>query len=238
MQPKLTSIKQPSNFGYPVIEGRNLLQDGDLEGALLAFTYAIEGNDNLSAAYAGRGDTLISLRRFTEALEDYSKSLEIEITPEVLASRCNTYRLTAAFELALEDCNNALAIDPQNVTAHIAAAMLFLEKDQLNLAQKEADVAIRIDPSSIEAVLAASQIAIAEGDSEAAIVALSRCIEIDQSNPECYWHRGFLYTALGQIKLAIEDMQAVLDLGDPNIHGRLMLEAGTVLRQFGEHPDD
>ena len=228
---------QPDNDDSTLREANELNQLGNLESALILYTNAINDGEDLASAYAGRGSTLMKLRRFREAIDDLTQSLNLELSADVLSNRCNAYRLTSSLISARQDCMDAITLDEDNVSAHIASAMLLVEEEQLALARDEVNIAIEIDPAAAEAMFALSQIEMAVGDTNAAVAALTKCIGIDITDPICHWHRGFLYSSLGLIQEAIQDMQVVLDHGDPEIHGQLMLEAGTLMRQYGEDPD-
>lgn len=227
----------PGNDYSALDEANELNQLGNLGSALILYTNAINDGKDLTSAYAGRGSTFMKLRRFREAIEDFTKSLNLERSADVLSNRCNAYRLTSSLLLAQQDCVDAIALDDENVSAHIAFAMLFVEEEQLAKARDEVNIAIEIDPFAAEAMFVLSQIEMAVGNTNAAVEALTKCIEIDITDPICYWHRGFLYSSLGKIDEAIQDMGVVLDNGDPEVHGQLMLEAGTLMRQYGTDPD-
>jgi tetratricopeptide (TPR) repeat protein len=228
---------RPGSPGQDVELPSEIQSSSDLEKSLAEYTAAIDRGDGSASTYSGRGAILMQLRQFRDAIDDFTKSLEYELDADVLSSRCNAYRLTANFNSAREDCKTALNLDENNVQAHIAYAMLLVEEGQFAGAREQAEAAIELKPDSSEALFALSQVEMADGDPKAALDALSKCIEVDITDPTCYWHRGFLYSSLGQIDQAIEDMKAVLKYGDPEIHGQLMLEAGTVLRQYGVDPD-
>lgn len=217
-------------------KGNELLQARRYEQALHAYDDAIAAGEDLAGAYAGRGRAYAALRRFREAVEDYDASLKYDRTADVLASRCNALRLLARPAEAMEDCEEAISLDSDNVDAHLASALLWLEQNDLNKARAEVGAAEEINPKSAEAQYALAQIEVAAGEYEAAATALSECIELDPSQPRYYWDRGFIHYSLGRFEEAKADMRAVLEYGDPETDGELMFNAGKLLRSLGEEP--
>ena len=61
---------------------------------------------------------------------------------------------------------------------------------------------------------------------------LTKGIEISPTQPKYYWERGFLYYVAGQVTKAKEDMQKVLDNGNPETDGELLLNAGSLLKSL------
>ena len=227
-----TRIGEPTSF---LEEGEELLRLRRYEQAIAVYNQAVESGEDLAKAYAGRGHTYVGLRHFDKAASDYTTSLEYDRTPVVLASRCNAYRMLAKFLLAMDDCNEAVSLDPNNAETHIALAMLFLEQKKTHQARAEVNTAKQIDPEYVNAQYVLAQIELAEGHLKAAATALSECIEMDQSQPVYYWERGFIYYSLGKIDQAKEDMRSVLSYGVPDVDGELMFKAGKMLRSLGEN---
>ena len=218
----------------PVSVGDQLFQARQYEQAISAYDEAIEAGNDLARAYAGRGHAYTALRRFDEAVSDYTSSLEYDRASEVLASRCNAFRMLAETTLATDDCNAAIELDPDNANAHLALAALYLEQNNINQARAAASTAQELDPESANAHYVLAQVEVVVGNREAAADALSKCIELDQAELPCYWERGFIYYSLGKIDEAKEDMRSVLERGNPEFDGELMYNAGKLLQTLGE----
>lgn len=218
----------------PVSVGDQLFQAKQYEQAISAYDEAIEAGNDLARAYAGRGHAYNALRHFDEAVSDYTASLEYDRVSEVLASRCNAFRMLAETTRAIDDCNAAVELDPKNAHAHMALAALYLEQNNIDQARAEASTAQELDPESANAHYVLAQVEVVVGNLEAAAAALSKCIELDQSEIVCYWERGFIYYSLGKVDQAREDMRSVLERGDPEFDGELMYNAGKLLHTLGE----
>lgn len=157
-------------------------------------------------------------------------------TADVLASRCNALRLLAKPAEAMNDCKEAASLDPNNLDAHLALAMLYLEQSNRDGARTEVSAARDIDPQSAKTQYVLAQIELAAGNYEAASAALTECIGLEPAEPRCYWDRGFIYYSLGKVEEAKQDMRAILEYGDPETDGELMFNAGKLLRTLGEEP--
>jgi len=208
--------------------------DGDYDEAFQLFSKAIELGGDLSRAHAATGTLYVIWRRYPEALDEYSKALELERTPDILIGRCNVYRLLLRVPEALQDCNEAIALKPDDTEIYLVLASLYLEKQDYAEARAQADNVLRLDPENDKAVFTTAMIDLAEGQADKAFDQLSLAISMNSKEPRYYWERGFLSIALGKIDQARTDMQSVLDVADPKKDGDLMLFAGSQLQILGD----
>jgi tetratricopeptide (TPR) repeat protein len=225
----------PSTPDY-VSEGTYHLNQGAYEDAVNAYTEAIQSRDNLALAYRGRGDAYTAQRKFQKALEDYSASLDKARTPDILIRRCKVYRILNKPELALEDCNAALSLEEEAVDAYVARAGVYLQQNDIVSARADINTALELNPDSVKAYYTQSQIETVQGNLDAAIDALNKCIDLEPENLTCYWDRGYLFYAMGQVEEAREDMEYIVEVGDPSVQGELMYQAGNILRTLGDNP--
>ena len=71
--------------GGPLMAGLARLQLRDNEAALKSFTEAIARDPKLATAYDRRGDAYLKLGKFTDAVADFDKFLELETNPMAAA---------------------------------------------------------------------------------------------------------------------------------------------------------
>jgi tetratricopeptide (TPR) repeat protein len=216
--------------------GDQLASEGKFEEAFALYNTAIQNNTDLAAAYSGRGGIFTHWRRFAEAANDFTTSLNYNNTAEVLVSRCNAHRMLANPDAALQDCNEALELNPELAEAYLALAMLHLDQGDTAEAESAVQKALEVNPDSATTHHVLAQIKLIEGDMDGAIETLTKSIEIDPNQPQYYWDRGFTYYMTGQIEPAKEDMRRLLEVGLPERDGELLLRAGTLLTSFGETP--
>lgn len=219
------TLQRPENLA----QADAFYEQGQLQQAFDAYSVAIDARQGVAEAYAGRGDIYTQWRRFREAANDYSASLEVQRDPIVLGKRCNAYRLLAKFDLALQDCQEAIQLDPEYIDAYIAQAVLHLEQGQAEAAKQVIEQAMTIDPTVARLHQALGQIEISQGHTDAGIAALDEAIRLDPKQPQFYWDRGFAYYTLGKLKESSEDMERVIQNGDPEKDGELIYQAGSLL---------
>jgi tetratricopeptide (TPR) repeat protein len=216
--------------------GNQLASEGKLEEAFAQYNNAIQNNTDLAAAYSGRGNIFTQWRRFAEAANDYTASLQYNQSAEVLISRCTANRMLAKPEAAEADCNEAIELNPELGEAYLALAMLKLDQGNSTEAEEAVQAALEINPESATTYHVLFQIHLINGALDEAIETISTSIELDPSQPQYYWDRGFTYYMTGQIEPAKEDMRQLLEVGNPERDGELLLKAGTLLSSFGETP--
>lgn len=226
-------IDQATASSY-VDAGMTAFNDGDYDEAYQLFSQAIALDGNMSRSHAAVGMLYVTWRRFPEALDAYSKALELERTPEILIGRCNVYRLLLRTEEALQDCNEAITLKPDDTEIYLVLSNLYLENQDYAQARAQADSVLRLDPENDKAVFTVAMIDLAEGLPDRAYDKLSEAIAMNSKEPRYYWERGFLSIALGKIDQARSDMHSVLDVADPKKDGDLMLFAGSQLQILGE----
>lgn len=209
--------------------GDELFEANDLDGAFDAYNISIKNEVELAGAFAGRGNIYMVRRHFSKAVSDFTESLKHFETPDVLANRCNAYRMTAKYDLARDDCNAALQLDTESIDAHLSLAMLYLDQGNTGSAKETIQELISIHPDNAEAYLVLSQITLSENNIDEAIELLSKAIEIAPTEPHLYWERGFIFYVDGRVSDAKEDMQMVLDYASPATDGELLLKAGSLL---------
>jgi tetratricopeptide (TPR) repeat protein len=219
-------------------QGQEYLNQRRYEDAAIHFDSMIKKDIALSQAYFGRGNGFLGLRRFDEALRDYTKSLDIERTSEVLASRCNTFRIYTKYEEALRDCHEALSLDSKNTDALLATILLYIDQQKFPEAREFIDEFIQANPENATGYYALAQLQMAEGPSVAAIDSLTRALELDPDNLQFLWDRGFLFYSNGRIRESKADMEKIIKLANPQTDGEILLNAGTILNSFTGYLED
>jgi tetratricopeptide (TPR) repeat protein len=221
-----------------ITKGQDLLNQRKYEEAAIHFDSMIRDDISLSQAYYGRGAAFLGLRRFDEALRDFTNSINIEKKPEVLASRCNTYRIYTKYDEALRDCLEALSLDSMNNDALLATILLYIDKQNYTEAHELIDRFIQVNPDVSSGYYALAQLQMAEGPSIAAIDSLTKALELDPDNLQFLWDRGFLYYSNGKIPESKADMEKIVKLGNPETDGEILLNAGTILNSFSGYLEE
>jgi len=215
-----------------IAKGQELLDQRKYEEAVYFFNNLLNKGISPTQSYAGRGNAFLGLNRFDEAIRDFTNSLNIETTVDVLASRCSTFRIYTKFNEAINDCAEALILDPLNQNALIAASMLNIDRGEFSEARKLIESLIHLYPEQSSGFYVLAQLQMVEGPSISAIDSLSKAIELDPNILQYYWDRGFLYFSNGQISEARNDMTQILEIANPMTDGDLIAKAETLLNSF------
>jgi len=221
-----------------ILKGQNLLNQRKYEEAAIHFDSMIRKDISTSQAYFGRGNAFLGLRRFDEALRDFTNSLNIERKSEVLASRCNTFRIYTKYDEALRDCLDALSLDPENIDALLSTIFLYIDQQKYSEAHELIDNFIQDNPEISSGYYALAQLQMAEGPSIAAIESLTKALGLDPDNLQFLWDRGFLYYSNGKIPESKADMEKIIKLGNPETDGEILLNAGTILNSFSGYLEE
>jgi lipoprotein NlpI len=81
----MASKRDPKGSAAPLMAGLVHLQLRDNEAAAKSLTEAITRDPKLATAYDRRGDAYLKLGKFTDAVADFDKFLELESNPKVAA---------------------------------------------------------------------------------------------------------------------------------------------------------
>jgi len=208
-------------------------REGKLEEAHQYYSKAIEQKDSMDAAYAGRGKVFSTWRRFDEAVADYSASLEIVRTADVLSSRCIAYRIQHKFDLAKADCDEALTADPQLAIVYVANALLQIEQGDLDSARRILEDAEGKNVKSAELYYVMFEIENATGDINKALELINKAIALDATQPQFYWSRAFIHYSQAKIDEAKEDLNLLITHAKPGRDDELLFKATNLLNNLG-----
>lgn len=213
-------------------EAENQANQGHYEEALRIYNQLIQEGESPDLAYYGRASLLMTLRRFDEAIQDYTRSLEINKSSSTFASRCTAHRILNNMDQAVQDCEEAIRLDPANIDAMLALTFLYLDKGNYDGARALVDQIVTNYPDNPMGWFALSRLEMVQGSPEKAIDALTKAIEIDPLNPQFYWERGFLFYSNGMIDQSEADMQKLLEVAVPERDSELMMMAGNLMNTY------
>ncbi len=141
--------RAPNNHLFRLYRGDTRRYRGDPAGSLADFDVVLLQRPWNFDAHFGRARTLDDLRRYDEAIDEYSAALLWREDAEALGNRClSRISVGMEFHLARQDCERAARIHPDRsrVLGNLALALLFT--GDANGAQIIASRAIAVDGSS------------------------------------------------------------------------------------------
>jgi DnaJ family protein C protein 7 len=149
-------MKQKTNqFESRKKEGNDAFQEGKFDDAINIYTDVLQidpQNDVLnSTIYNNRAAAYMKLKKFKEAKEDATKSIESDPTNlKAIIRRANCYLSLDQFEEAVRDFEKAHEIDPENrdIDSNLRDAKLKLKKSQRKDYYKILDISEKADEVS------------------------------------------------------------------------------------------
>ncbi|SCU80056.1 LADA_0B04808g1_1 [Lachancea dasiensis] len=105
--------------------------------------------------FKNQGNVFIKEKKFNEAVESYSKALELDDTQSIYYSNRAFARVKLDnFLTALEDCNRALELDPKNIKALHRRGLSYVGLLEFSLARKDFKKLLLMKPNEPTAVKA------------------------------------------------------------------------------------
>jgi tetratricopeptide (TPR) repeat protein len=135
---------------------------------------------------------------------------------------------TSAQTISLSSASPKENTDPGHVTEEILKgdvllakehndrAIMYLKKDQYDLALSEFDEALEIYPLSAGIYNNRGVTYSKKGDYDRAIADFTKAVQLDPNAPEAYFNRGLAYAAKGRINYALADIEKCIDLDPAN----------------------
>lgn len=105
-------------------------------------------NRALQEVYAARAFSYFQVKKFDEAIEDYTKAIELDTkNPHMYASRALAYKCEKAYKKALEDIETALQLDPSDSTLYKLRGQCYSGTGDAAKAAADLDRAVKMKPS-------------------------------------------------------------------------------------------
>lgn len=134
-----------------------LLARGETENAEAAFDKALTRLDPVGDLYRARGLTRASQGRYRDAINDYTRSLELEASPNILTRRGWAY-LMQSRQLALADFDEAIRLNPESGDSYNGRGYARVLLGQVDEATADADEALQRGPRAFEVYFNAAAI--------------------------------------------------------------------------------
>jgi len=135
----------------PAKAGRQALAAGQYDAAVQWLSQAIEhttADDEKASLLVARGDAQANLGRASQAMADYTASLELKADqPDTLVRRALLYRARDEYDNALADLRSAIELDPENINAHYTKGAIEYGMEHFADAEATFSTCITLDPT-------------------------------------------------------------------------------------------
>lgn len=138
-------------------------------------------------------------------------------------------------EMALEDMNEAIRLDPACAWAHANRGIVHRWMNRDNEALRDLDRAIELDPDNAETISRRGVTYGMMGQYENALRDLDKAIELEPNNPGVFSRRGTTYGRMGLLENALKDISHAVEL-DPTAPW-IVHNLGFVYHLLGRYED-
>ena len=124
-------------------------EQGDYAAALTLQNQLIEQHPNKAGYFNNRGNTLVRLGHFEDALKDFDQAIRLEsYSAEFLVNRANAFAALDQSEPALADLTQAIALSPLLAMAYANRANVFHNASRHLQALADIDQALALEPGN------------------------------------------------------------------------------------------
>jgi tetratricopeptide (TPR) repeat protein len=140
--PKLHGIsdgyKRADAFAECFDTGCNKYQEGDLKGAIDAYSEAIALKPEEIRSYLNRGVAYIGLQMYNKAIDDCNTVIGMDPDhSQAYYNRARAYLQEGLLDPAILDCNKALTLDPHMAITYRTRGMAYKGKGMLERAKSD-----------------------------------------------------------------------------------------------------
>lgn len=210
---------------------------GNLDGAIRESNAALSLAVGFAPAWLVRGQAYLAQNELGSALNDLNQGLGHDPqNADLFAARCSVHARLGDDGAAASDCDSALALEGQHAGALEQRGMIRYRAGDRAGAQSDFLEAVTYDPNSYFAHYYLGFFALQEGRYPEAINYLSLALETAPYLGQAYAARGVAYRISGEWDLALNDLEAALELQPDDIYS--YYELGLVKRFLADQAHD
>ncbi|MBI4567588.1 MAG: tetratricopeptide repeat protein [Planctomycetes bacterium] len=157
------------------------------------------------------GQTHVSGRRYTEAIEEFDRVLSID--PEHAGANNNkgiVYMQKGEYDRALENFDRAIELSPHHAAYHVNRGSLYFRLGRFNKAIEDFTRAVELLPTSFKALVLRGECHFERQDYQKALVDFSAALRLDPRRLEVRKLRATCYKLAGDFNAAIADFREML----------------------------
>ncbi|EPF16808.1 tetratricopeptide repeat-containing S1 family peptidase [Microcystis aeruginosa] len=205
--------------GFSKSAGREREARENYEQALTVINQAISLFPNSPKSYIIKRLVLDSLERYDEGLAAINQAINLAPRAWLYLTRAMYYQSQKKYDLALDDHNKAIELNPNYAMAYSVRALHYSSQQKYDLALDDYNKAIEINPNYAEAYVNRGVLYFEQKKYELALSDYNKAIEINPNLAQAYLGRGGLYAILGQPEKVKIDLQqaAILFLQQNNM---------------------
>jgi len=196
----------------------NQLISNDYQGAIEHYSQSLKYDPSTVEAYNGRGQAYFQIRKYPEALSDFTKAIEAGIvTPKLFLNKGKCLVILNRAPEAVPDLNRSIELEPKSPEAFYFRGVAHEKGGDIPKALADYGQALQLNPNYVEALVnrgllrtKGEQFSEAVTDYTAALA-----IAAPQVQPMILNNRAFAQLKSGQLSKALEDADKALAI-NPN----------------------
>jgi tetratricopeptide (TPR) repeat protein/CHAT domain-containing protein len=161
-----------------------------LDSAITEYTAAIAADPDRATAYRKRADTFLELERWTDAIADYDRLLELAPHPLSRCSRGVAHQSRGDHDLAIGDFTQVVEDLPEYALAYYLRAESYAELQKLSLAVADLDIAVFLSPRDAEVVHQRGFLHMAQRQLDLALADFDAALAIDPAHAPAFYNRA------------------------------------------------
>jgi len=195
--------------------GRQDLEKGDLDNALLHFSNALALNPDFIQARVHRATVFRQKTLYAEAIADFNRAIRLKPDDaELYNMRGFTWYKKGDAVSALADYNRALALNPRLAEAYFNRCVVRYRDGLLDPALNDCSRALQLDPSHDDAYSVRGLVRLQKGELDQAIKDCDRALKINPRNIAAYSTLGVIWLQKGALDWACADLGKACELGN------------------------
>lgn len=202
-----------------------LVNSGNPQKAVEAFTKAIKLNPNNEKFYVFRGNTYGEAGNNQHAVKDITKALKLN--PKYVRaylSRGNAYARSGNYQQAVKDYSMAVKLSPKHEEAYCYRGVAYGALGKEQQALEDFSRAIKINPEYEKAYFYRGLAYAESGSYHKSLDDFNKAVELNPGDSEAYFNRGRVYGLLGDTYKAVEDIRKAARLGDKSAQNFLKMQ--------------
>ncbi len=184
------------------------------------FNKNIQLNANDSQSYMNRGFVKLNLGDYKQAIEDFSKIIQIKLNSSYLAwayiNRGVCLAHLKKYHEAIEDFNKCIELNPNYSGAYSNRALAKLNLGQVKECLEDCNKAIELNPNDANTYNHQGLAKLNLQHYEEAMEDFTKGIELNPNDINAYNHRGIAKSRMGNHRGAVEDFDKALVLNPNN----------------------
>jgi tetratricopeptide (TPR) repeat protein len=199
---------------------------------ILLFSRAIKIDENLTAAYYGRGLARLKKELSEDAVTDFDIAISLEPKPEYFGSRGEAYASMAKYEVAVADFTTALKAKPSDTKILSQRAYAFVELQNYASALADYESILIKSPADVTALNGKGLALLNQGQLDASLRCFESALKYDPQNIAAWGNKGLYFEKKKDYASALSQYEKTLSLKktyEPALNGKRRVLKGMEL---------